>query len=331
MNWLITSDIHLTDTVRDSYRFGLFKWMVKQQKKHDVHATFILGDITDKKDKHSSTLVNRTVDELRKLKPPVYIVRGNHDGVNPDDPFFRFLGAIDGIHFITHPVFDQKTGVAFIPHCRDQAALDAAAAKMPAKPQMVMLHQTFEGAKSEVRNAPRLSGLSASPIEALKALVGVYSGDVHKPQRQGCVTYVGSPYHVRFGDNFTPRVLLLKGGVEQNLYFDCPHKWALTVRDPDEILNDEQLRAGDQAKITIELAREEAVEYQTHKRRILDACKSVGLEIYGVDLKVNTTKPVKRAKQEAVSIRSPKDIMEAFCSAEGVASNIKQTGMEYLK
>ncbi|RPI87194.1 MAG: hypothetical protein EHM40_23155, partial [Chloroflexi bacterium] len=85
MTWLVTSDLHLTDRPRDAHRFGLFKWLAKKQRKHGVKATFILGDITDKKDNHSSALVNRVVNELTQLEPPVYVLKGNHDFIDPNN------------------------------------------------------------------------------------------------------------------------------------------------------------------------------------------------------------------------------------------------------
>ena len=97
MNWLLSADLHLSDRARDSYRFGLFPWLKKQQQKNKVDATFLLGDLTQEKDRHSSALVNRIVEELLTLTPPVYVLRGNHDGLNPNSPFFKFLNSISGL------------------------------------------------------------------------------------------------------------------------------------------------------------------------------------------------------------------------------------------
>src|SRR5882672_7996340 len=196
MNYLITSDLHLSDRPRDSYRFGLFKWLARQQQLNRADATFILGDITERKDNHPSTLVNRIVDELIGLKPPVYILKGNHDFIDPDNPYFRFLNCIDGVYFITTPT--TLHGFTMIPHCRDQTEFNAACDLI--KPQTgVLIHQTLNGAKAE--SGARLAGLQATPIEA-KHPLGCWAGDVHRPQRHGLVTYVGAPYTVRFGDDF---------------------------------------------------------------------------------------------------------------------------------
>lgn len=327
MKWLITTDIHLSSRPKDEYRFGLFDWLLKQQKKYEVDATFILGDITQEKDNHSSALVNRTIAELMKLTPPVYILRGNHDGIDPNNPFFKFLSCIEGLYFIVKPKYLLDLNVALIPHCRDQAELDAACAKVGCPGAYFMAHQTFEGAIAET--GARLSGLSASPIELLKPRA-VWSGDVHKPQQCGPVTYVGAPFHVRFGDNFEPRVLLIENGKEQNLYFDCPRKWTLHVKDSDSIKNHKALRSWDQVKLIVEMAREDVVEWAAHKSRILAACKARGLEVYGIDLVVNSN-TTRKADKTIQTGRSNKEILTSFCQAENTPSAIKKVGLAILE
>src|SRR5215831_509799 len=135
LNLLITSDLHLSDRARDRYRFGLFKWLVKKQRKYNVDATFILGDVTDRKDNHSAALVNEIIDNLILLKPPVYILKGNHDFIDPDTPYFRFLSRLDGIKFISEPTRlpDWGWGAAMIPHQPDQASFDRACGVIPPK------------------------------------------------------------------------------------------------------------------------------------------------------------------------------------------------------
>ena len=130
----------------------IFDWLVKQQQKHKVDATFILGDLTDRKDNHSSALVNRVIDELLKLKPPVYILRGNHDGIDPNNPFFRFLQTIEGLDFVVEPTVlahGPARGVALIPHQPNQAALDRACGIVGPKMPGVFMHQTLDGAMAE--------------------------------------------------------------------------------------------------------------------------------------------------------------------------------------
>lgn len=331
MAWLISSDLHLSDRPRDAYRFGLFKWLAQQQVKHNVDATFLLGDLTDRKDSHPSSLVNKAIDELLNLKPPIFILKGNHDFLaDPDSPYFRFLSNIDGIEFVSEPTFLREFGVAMVPHQPGQASFDRACAVIPRKAAGVMLHVTLQGAIAET--GARLSGLSAAPVGLLQPQ-GVWAGDIHRPQTVNCgamVTYVGAPYHVRFGDNFTPRVLLVRDGIEQNLYFPCLRKWVLRVHDADEILNNDDLHKGDHVKVTVTLAREEAVEWVAHKQRVLDACKELGLGVFGVDLEISTSSKRERPRLGAPQAKTHLEVFDLFCQAEGVASNIKQAGRDIL-
>lgn len=324
MSWILTSDTHFTDRPRDDHRFGIFKWLAKKQKEHNVDATFILGDITDQKDKHSSKLVNRLIDELTQLKPPIYILRGNHDCVDPDNPFFKFMNCIYGVQFIVTPA-EILEGVYMIPHQRTQALFDEACKIIKPNARAVMCHQTFDGAVSEA-SGTRLTGLSASPIELLKP-AQCWAGDVHKPQQAGCVTYVGSPYQIRFGDNFSPRVILYCNGESENLYFSCPRKWSVTVTSAQELLKETRLREKDQIKLTVKLTREEISEWPKIKQECLDACKSMGLEVYGTDVEV----PATVAKTvDKVSLRKPSDIINAYCKAENVNTDFKEVGLTLL-
>lgn len=328
--WLLIGDLHLTDRAQDAYRFGIFDWIVRQQEKRDVAATFLAGDITDSKDRHSATLVNKMVSGLIKLRPPVYIAMGNHDYRDPKNPFFKFLNHIEGLHFVIKPtVIKAGRPMAVIPHYRSQDEFEhAITAVRDRLPACYLVHQTFDGAIAET--GARLSGLAASPIESLKPPLGVYAGDVHKPQTQGLVTYIGCPYQVRFGDNFEPRSLWVgKDGTEKGLIFPAPRKWSLTVRGPENILNHEGLVEGDQVKLTIEMAREEAVEWKRVRQDVLAACRELKLEVYGTKLEVKTSKRRERLHVEEKHV-SNTDTFNLFCKAENVSSQIKKAGLELV-
>lgn len=326
MSYLLIGDLHLTDRPRDAYRFDIFKWIVKQQAKYKPEATFIMGDLCDQKDRHSAALVNRIVDELGRLSA-VYILMGNHDYIDPKTPFFKFLSKLKGVFFFAEPCIFGN--VAVIPHCREQDRFDAACEKIgeqEGRADYLLVHNTFSGAISET--GKELSGFSTGQIQFVNPKYGVFAGDIHRPQHTDNITYVGSPYHIRFGDDFEPRCLLLERDLVTDLHFDCPRKWKLAVRDADEILKDKRLLAGDQVKITVELAREEAVEWQNYRNQIKDACERKEFEVFGIDLKVNTFK--KKNKDVKVG-HDPVSILGAFCKSEGTSSQIHEAGLSILK
>lgn len=326
-DYLVTSDLHLSDKPRDKYRFGLFDWLYAQQKIHKPRATFILGDLTEAKDRHSSSLVNQIVDGLTSLEPPVFILRGNHDGLDQSTPFFKFINNMDGISFIcSHtqvPLLDYR--ISMIPHQLSQVELDIECRRI--QPGWgVFLHNTFQGVIAETGAV--MSGLSASLIAEAKPR-WCWAGDVHKPQQCGPVAYVGSPYAVRFGDDFTPRVLLLDdSGATKDLHFPAPKKAVLKIRDAGEI-EGMGLVKGDQVKVTLELTREEVVQWASHKEHVLAACRNLGLEVYGVELQVAANKR-ERIKLKVPTGKTPEEYFKGFCVAEQVPAQMKATGLKFL-
>lgn len=318
---LITSDIHLSDRPRDAYRFGLFRWLRKQQEKYKVEALFCLGDLTDSKDRHSAKLVNALVDGLKCLRGPIYILKGNHDYVDPDNPFFRFLNELDGVTFITHTM--GVSDIHCIPHQPDQAALDTAFLSAP-EGGLVFCHQTFTGAISETGRA--LTGLSLPPNKAM----GVYSGDIHVPHvvntPNGNVTYIGAPYHIHFGDEYTPRVLLLNTDLKAtDLHYPSPQKVSKTIRHPSEL---DTLTAGTQVKLTVELTRAELVEWANLKKQVLDYCKSRQLEVYGIELKAPA--PPQRRGLKAIKGKTDEGYFSAFCNAENLDKYRREMGLKLI-
>lgn len=330
MTWLITSDLHLSDRPRDEYRFGIFQWLRKQQEKHAVTGTFILGDLTDLKDRHSAALVNRLVNELSKLHRPIYIPKGNHDFVDPANPYFKFLNELPGIMFISDPTYIAHDGYAFIPHQGTQKALDDACREVVSpQTRAIFLHNTFEGALSE--GGTRLSGLRW-PLAASngRAARGVWSGDVHRPQRHdNGVTYVGAPYAVRFGDNFNPRVLLVNDGVETDLHFPAPRKWTISI-DAIGWINEGILKPGDQVKVELVLLREDVHNWGRCKAEIVARFKNLGVEVHGFKLTVPPTVLTERTKLSPQA-KTYDEIVMAFGKAEAVTNGLLQVGRELVR
>jgi len=321
-------DLHLTDNARDSYRFEIFDWIAKQQAKRDPIATFLAGDLTDAKDRHSATLVNQVVEGLTSLKPPIYICRGNHDYRDPNNPFFKFLNNIDGLLLAINPiVVGTSLKMAIIPHFRDQDKFDSAVRGVSAaNPAAFLVHQTFDGAIAE--SGVRLTGLSASLIESLKPPLGVYAGDVHRPQTSGIVTYIGCPYQVRFGDNFEPRSLWVAEDRDINLRFPAPRKWSLTISGPKGLKQDENLLEGDQVKLTVKLGREEAMNWKKIKKSVLEVCKQRNLQVYGLSLELEQTQTPKRIMVKGSNHAS---IFDQFNNSESLAPSVRAAGKKIME
>jgi Calcineurin-like phosphoesterase len=322
--WLVVGDLHLTDNPRDAYRFDIFPWLAKQQQRLKPVAIFLAGDVTDAKNKHSATLVNKVIDGLRSLAPPVYVCMGNHDYRDPDNPFFKFINHIEGLSFIHSPTI--VGGVGVLPHYRSEERFKDGLRSLR-RAKALLVHQTFEGAIAET--GAHLSGFSAAPIESLKPPLGVYAGDVHMPQRSGIITYVGCPYHVRFGDDYTPRVLYVgEGGRRTNLFFDAPFKWNLHIRHVDDVLYNNRLCEGDQVKLTVQLDAEEALEWKRIKSEILAACAQLKVNVYGCRLEVLRQAQTTKSFQ---SCSTPEDRLRTFGKHEGIAQKVLEVGLQLSK
>lgn len=319
-------DLHLTDRPQDSYRFGIFPWLRQQQAKYKPEATFLMGDLTDAKDRHSSALVNKIVSSLLLLEQPIFIIKGNHDYIDPNNPYFGFLNNFERIRFLSETVKLADLNVGVIPHVAKEDAFAAAIGSVEGS-DYILFHNTIAGAIAETGGS--LSGFSQAPIRKAAPRYGAYAGDIHRPQQCGAVTYVGSPYSIRFGDHFEPRVLLLDGAKKTNLYFDAPRKWALHVGSAEEITNDGNLVKGDQVKVTIALAREEATGWAAHKEAIMLACQQKGVAVYGIDVEIHKAIPTKEIVEPAKLDRS--QIVEAFCTSENVPSRVREVGVAFLK
>lgn len=291
--FLATGDIHLTDDPRDEYRWRIFKFLRKAAEEYKVRDIIFLGDLTDKKNKHSAHLTNRVVDKVRELERDfnVRLMMGNHDyDVDATCPFFRFLDC-----FITVPQRDQLgpgegqshlrgTRVFFIPHVRKVEGHEWPA--IPPKCDFVFMHQTFSGAIAE--NGARLEGLSPSLLDLSQARTDIpggcriISGDIHVPQTLQGITYAGAPHPVRFGDTFEPRVLLWDGEELRSLPRSTIRKEVLEIRSVAD-LEALDLREGDQIKVRYKMrrrdfhnypkSREEVMQWATAHRILLAGCR----------------------------------------------------------
>jgi predicted phosphodiesterase len=279
MSVIFTADLHLNLKPQDNYRWEIFRWL----RSLDADELVIGGDLTDAKDHHPSILVNRLHTELAETATfyqKIIILKGNHDYFDPDYPFFEFIGKIDRVTFVKQPIVDELSigKATFIP-----AGLkwNFKLHELP----FVFTHATFTGAAAE--NGTILTGVDPNVLNDYTGTV--YSGDIHKPQelRGGKIVYVGSPYHTRFGDTFTPRVLKLTQRGDTDLYYPAPRKVTLTVTKPDHLLGadiDRDAGKGDHVKIRCLLNRAEYINWKQYKEQMRDIAQDKGWLLFSIEL-----------------------------------------------
>src|SRR5690242_16678391 len=105
---LIVSDLHHVESPSCEYRWSLWPWLAKTIQEERVKTLLVLGDLTDRKDNHSSELVNRIVRVIRDLQRDcpgirIIILTGNHDWLKGGEEYFRFLNHLDNVTFVTRP------------------------------------------------------------------------------------------------------------------------------------------------------------------------------------------------------------------------------------
>ena len=342
MSILITSDLHLTSNKADEYRWGLFPWIHRLVNEHKVESVFILGDLTDLKDNHSAKLVNRIVDELQHLAfcldGDLLVLKGNHDFIDPACPFFKFLDISDTgtLDFIVSPrdCYSALLGhFKFLPFTRnpqeDWKALDLS------KYDWLFMHETMNG--SIASSGIRLPGLDAKLLKKICAPDNIISGDIHVPQKVGNVEYVGSPYRIRFGDEFEPRCLLITESGVESLYPRLMKKHLVVVKDPEELEgfleeNDEYCE-GDQMKVRLLLSKASYVHWSEYKKEVIDLLKAYGIEPGGIELhkqKNRVQLKDSKNKQAKIKMEQPKDILTRYCTKEKLVDTLKDLGHSML-
>jgi DNA repair exonuclease SbcCD nuclease subunit len=332
MKALVTADIHLTDKPQDEYRWGLLPWLGEQAREHQVDLVAILGDLTDAKDRHSAFLVNRFAQELAALARQVervVLLKGNHDYIDPEWPFFEFLNAYSFIHFVTRPA--EICGQIFLPSTRDyERDWKKYRDGFPGS-DYYFCHQTFDGALAD--NGTVLPGIPPSYFK--RARVKVWSGDVHTQQKVGPnVEYVGAPYRIDFGDTFTPRVVLLDGQREpRDLRFPCPQKHLVTIRSLGDLQEQHQLlgvRRGDLVKVRVRLRRSEYPDWPSLRSSIRAYAAGEGWVLHGPELA-----SVEFAKGEApppaLSAIVPQDVVKRYASENKLEKDILDLGLSFLE
>lgn len=322
---LITGDIHLTDDPRDEYRWDIFRWLRVQGENRGATHVVILGDVTDRKDKHSAALVNRVFDELNELSDHFGVrwLKGNHDyDADPATPFFRWCPAM-----VDQPREEEIDGdrVLFLPHQRRWKPVQKVAGF-----DWVFLHQTFSGAIAS--NGYEMEGANTKLFSKRRigAACRVISGDIHVPQKIGNITYVGAPHPITFGDSYKPRVLFWDGRKMRSIKRTTIRKATVTITCVDELM-EQGFGDGDQIKVKYVLPRRDYHEWGEHKQAVREFCEAEGILLAGCALEKDTGRArLKLADAREHASHTHEETFEAFCREHSVDKALKNTGRGLL-
>lgn len=334
MSVILTADLHFSDKPRDSYRFEFVPRLKKILKKYDVEALIILGDLTEEKDRHRSWLVNEVVKHLGQLSElcKLYILRGNHDAVDPLYPFFQFTSRLDRgrITWINDPQVLEVSSLGsccFLPHTNDPEKDWKRVKKSFHETAYIFAHATFKGVR--VGKAPPMKGL---PLEIFPRDARVYAGDIHAPVSIGCVEYVGAPYTVDFGDDYEPRVVLLDGDEARSIPCQGRQKRLVVVNDIGEISEALERCAGDVVRVRVAMSSE---SFHDSWR---DVVEQVGASARDHGCVLNSVQPLITNALDlepgglavARPTRSDAQLMEDYCARMKVSGTVLRAGKRFL-
>lgn len=340
MNTLLVSDFQLTDSPVDEYRWGIFDWLLDViEDDSNINQLIILGDLTEKKDEHSSKLVNRLIEnfkELLEVVENIYILKGNHDyDKDPKAAFFRFVDGFAGqkdssrLTFIETPQICD--GGLFLPHTRNPEQ-DWETVNFE-KSETIFMHQTVSGAKYSGNIVVKENSVAS----LLPSDCNIYSGDIHIPQTVRNITYVGAPYSVDFGDHYDGRVLIIDdlGEIVEELKPNFLKKWSVKIETVKELEEKaEEWRQGDRVKIQLLLhPRDLSTSYQI-KKEIISLCKEKEVSLFGVSTGVikeeNKNGRVRIINKLKTGKVSDKTIIQKFVSKERKGDDYLEMGIDIL-
>jgi hypothetical protein len=323
MTVLITADLHLTTSPHDEYRWKLFDWLIDQSE--GIDELLILGDMTNPKDNHSGILVNRLKENIDKLAAHfgmVILLYGNHDGLTAKQPFWKFINQIKtNVYFISDPSYLELSigKCLFVPAGVDWSKLTRIDVL-----KYIFTHATFEGAISET--GYKLTGVSLEHADRLG--VPIISGDIHKPQQVGTyVEYVGAPYHIRFGDQYEPRVLRIDNdGRRSNLHYPAPLKRVYDITSAADFSN-LPIDHNQYAKIRVHLDRGNLTEWPLIQAEIHQRSREAGWVNINPELVLKqetTTSPVSSDR------KSPEQLVEEYAERHNASDRHLEIGKSLL-
>lgn len=333
MAGLITADLHLNDNPRDSYRHDFMNTLSTIAKSQKVDWVLILGDLTEEKDRHGAWLVNRMVDYMYKLTQvcPVFIMRGNHDYLETENPFYGFLKRVPHVTWINYPVHGEDItrvqpdlrDALFLPHTNDHKA-DWSKINLR-RPQYIFAHNTFEGATSESGSV--LHGIPTDVFKGRRRW-SVISGDIHKPQDIGPVTYVGAPYTVDFGDDYEPRMLILDAKGLHDYECAGPQKRLIEIPNATKPAT-QGARTGDIVKIRVQLTQEQYQNWHKVKQNLQAWANRRGFFVHQIQPVVSKTMRLRKAK-DANLHTDDNELLRKYAKVRDVDERTLKAGLSLM-
>lgn len=320
---IMCADLHLSDDPLNEYRWGFLPWLRERAKEHGIKDVAILGDLTDAKDRHSAKLVNRIVGELSKFSERLIILKGNHDYIDSNNPFFDFVNLFNHVKYATNWSVIKFGGVPtlLLPHTSD---LDRDWPKLKVIPQLCLTHLTVKNARGD--NGQKLPGVPKQKLAELG--MPIFSGDVHVAQVIGPVEYIGAPYDIKFGDRSTRSAIMFDAeGERHDLFFSAPRKRIIKVR-PNTNLEELDVEKGDMVQFQVQLDVDQ-IDDAPQMRAALDRFVSDrGLHCVGQEMSLQFAPA--EVSEDALPDVGMAAAFESYCKTHGLAPELVAVGQKCL-
>ncbi len=328
MTTLVTADIHLSDNPRDDYRHKFMERLPDIIEECGASRLLILGDLTEEKDRHAAQLVNSIVDYINTLSKicPVYIIRGNHDYLAEEHPYYEFVSKLKNVRWYNEPHIRMLKGLGncyFLPHTanykRDWDGIDFPDC------DWIFAHQTFDGAIGE--HGHKLDGI---PRTIFGRNAKVIAGDIHVPQTIKPVTYVGAPYLVDFGDSYKPRMLLLNKNSMKSIPCYGPQKRLVEIKDVADLKSVKGLGEGDILKVRVELDSKQADKRYQIQADIRAWGVDKGYRVHTIQIAISgaASASIKRSK---ASRRSDEQLVKDYAKKQGAKGSFIKAGIRLME
>lgn len=311
------------------YRWKVFESAEQIAIFNNVDEIYILGDTTDRKDRHGASLVNKFVDALVCLHDntgaEIFILMGNHDAPLQGRPFWNFLNKL-GIYYITQPCYSKD--VLLLPFSNNPLE-DWKELKL-FESAALMMHQTIAGAVIE-RN--RIISTDACPMPVLPRMP-IFSGDIHRPQRIGAITYVGASHPVRFGEDWRCRALLIHGNDWANpIEVPLPHirRQILDLDASTNAKDLDYLKQDDQVRIRWHMTKAQLSDWPIQKEVLQAWANGKGVQVLSMEAKLEDTFRHEDAAVVQREIASPEQVIRDFGLDQKLDELTISTGLELIK
>ena len=338
-NNLLATDLHLTDNALEEYRWVFMETQLPALcVKHKIDNVYLLGDVWDRKDRHSATLVNRSARALQgvanAIPGDVVIQMGNHDELIVGSSFWEFLNTFNGrVRYITKPTLHND--FLILPFSKDPvnewASLDFE------KPKAVFMHQTAPGAN--FGDARIVDAAHAHKLPILTGSAITFSGDVHRPQvvnnEYVYIVYVGTPYPVRFNEDWPGRVLIIDSNDPRTIEVVETSTMRRCILDlhPAKInkLVDE-FKPGDQVRVRYHTTPDNIKHLTDDEKQVRDLIAQTGATLVSFESVVEevVTTDDKTVASEDVSTLSDEALLRLFAAEEKIDESILNAGIDIM-